>query len=85
VQFGEADELSGVLEPGQRVDIASIWVGGITAVLGASEPFSNMSHYVGDEGTISWPAGVAGSDGATTMNVAELNLVNACTMPTIVW
>jgi hypothetical protein len=73
------------LNPGQRVDITSAWAGGITAVLGASEPFSNMSHDVSDEGTIPWPAGVAGSNGATTMNVAEINLVNSCNMPLIVW
>lgn len=86
VQFGDAMELSGVLNPGERVDISSIWLGGITAVVGASEPFSNMSHYVSDEGTIPWPTGVPGNDaGATTMYVAEINLVNSCHMPTIVW
>lgn len=85
VQFGDPMELSGVLNPGDRVDIAPVWIGGITAVLGASEPFSDMSHYVSDEGTIPWPAGVAGSNGATTMNVAEINLVNSCHMPAIYW
>jgi hypothetical protein len=85
VQFGNAMELSGVLNPGERIDISPVWLGDITAVLGASEPFSNMSHYVTDEGTIPWPAGVTGSNGATTMYVAEMNLVNSCHMPTIVW
>ena len=85
VQFGEMPELSGVLNPGERIDITPAWLGGITAVLGASEPFSDMSHYVSDEGTIPWPAGVAGGNGATTMYVAEINLANSCHMPTIVW
>jgi len=85
VQFGDPMELSGVLSPGQRIDISSVWLGNITAVLGASEPFSNMSHYVSDEGTIPWPTGVAGSNGATTMYVAEITLANSCHMPSIVW
>ena len=85
VQFGDMGELSGVLGPGERIDIASIWVGGTTAVLGASKPFSDMSHYVTDEGTIPWPTGVAGSNGATTMYVAEISLVNSCHMPSIEW
>jgi hypothetical protein len=62
-----------------------VFLGGITAVLGSSEPFSNMSHYASDEGTIPWPSGVGGSGGATQMYVAEINIVTACQMPTIVW
>lgn len=85
VDFGEPNELTGVLGPGARVDIASVMSGGLVAIVGASEPFSNMGHYVSDEGTIPWPAGVAGSGGSTTMYVAEINLANACHMPTIVW
>ncbi len=40
-----------------------------------AEPFSNdaASHYVSDEGTIPWPSGVSGSEGATTMNIAEIS------------
>jgi hypothetical protein len=85
VAFGDPDELSGVLDPGDSVDIAPVFLGGLTAVLGSSEPFSNMGHYVSDEGTIPWPADVAGSGGATQMYVAEINVVTACQMPTIVW
>jgi hypothetical protein len=85
VQFGDAMELSGVLSPGERVEAAQSYLGGITAVLGASEPFSNQSHYVSDEGTIPWPAGVAGSNGSTTMNVAVLTTAYSCVMPSTVW
>ena len=45
----------------------------------------SMGHFVSDEGTISWPAGVAGSNGSTTMYVAEINLVNSCVMPNPWW
>jgi len=85
VNFGEPGELVGVLSPGARVDVASVLAGGIVAVVGASEPFSNMGHYVSDEGMLPWPAGVAGSGGSMTMYVAEINLANDCHMPTIVW
>lgn len=85
VQFGEQYELSGVLSPADRVDITSVFLGGIVAVLGSSEPFSDGSHYVSDEGTIGWPAGVAGSDGATQMYVAQINFETSCLNPPIFW
>jgi hypothetical protein len=87
VNFGDSNELSGVLAPGASVDISSVYVGGITAVLGSAEPFSNpdAGKYVADEGTIPWPAGVAGSGGATTMYVAEIEILTSCMHPTDVW
>jgi hypothetical protein len=39
VPFGNVGELSGVLNPGDDIDITSVYVGGITAVLGSSHPF----------------------------------------------
>jgi hypothetical protein len=85
VQFGEQYELSGVVNPADEVDITSVFLGGIVAVLGSSEPFSDGSHYVSDEGTIAWPAGVAGSGGATQMYVAEINFEKSCQNPTVYW
>jgi hypothetical protein len=67
--------LYGVLEPGDRVDIASVYFGGVVAILGSAEPFSaTAGHYVSDEGTIPWPTGVSGSNGSTVMNVAEISV-----------
>jgi hypothetical protein len=56
------------------VDITSVYFGGVVAILGSAEPFSNANRYVSDEGTIPWPKGVSGSEGATTMNVAEISV-----------
>ncbi len=87
VPFGNKDELSGVLNPGDQVDITSVYVGGITAVLGSSHPFvvPDATKYVADGATIPWPAGVAGSDGASEMYVAEIEIVDACQTPAVVW
>ena len=78
VPTGEPDQLVGVLAPGARVDITSVFVGEITALLGSSEPFSPPGKNVSDEGTIPWPAGVAGSGGAQFMSLAEINMYTAC-------
>ncbi len=87
VQFGNMGELSGVLEPGEKVDITSVYVGGITAVLGSSAPFTepDAGKYVADGTTIPWPAGVAGSGGASEMYVAEIDIVDSCGLPNVVW
>ena len=87
VQFGNAGELSGVLDPGEQVDITSVYVGGITAVLGSSQPFiaPDAGKYTADGATIAWPAGVAGSEGSSEMYVAEIEIETACNLPTVVW
>jgi hypothetical protein len=87
VQFGNMGELSGVLYPGDKVDITSVYVGGITAVLGSSHPFvdPDASKYVADGAMIPWPAGVAGSGGASEMYVAEIETVDSCRNPTVAW
>jgi hypothetical protein len=73
VLTGDSNQLAGVLEPGQQVDITSVYAGGFVAVLGSSEPFSDGSRYVSDEGKIPWPAGVGGQQ-ATDMYVAEIEI-----------
>jgi hypothetical protein len=80
VPTGNSYQLTGVLAPGQQVDITSVYVGGITAVLGSAEPFSNPDggRPVGDEGIIPWPLNVAGSGGATQMYVAEIEVYPSC-------
>jgi hypothetical protein len=87
VQFGNMGELSGVLNPGDKVDITSVYVGGITAVLGSSHPFvaPDAGKYVADSGMIPWPAGVAGSGGASEMYVAEIEIVDSCRNPVVAW
>jgi hypothetical protein len=74
VPTGEPDQLVGVLAPGAKVDITSVFVGDITALLGSSDPFSPPGKNVSDEGTIPWPAGVAGSGGAQFMSLAEIDM-----------
>jgi hypothetical protein len=78
VPTGEADQLVGVLAPGARVDITSVFAGEITALLGSSAPFSSPGKNVSDEGTIPWPAGVAGSGGSQFMSLAEINMYSTC-------
>jgi hypothetical protein len=87
VNFGNSGELSGVMNPGQEVDISSVYVGGIAAVLGSSQPFvdPDAGKYVADGATIPWPAGVAGSEGAAQMYVAEIEIAESCHTPTVVW
>ncbi len=87
VPFGNQGELSGVLNPGDKVDITSAYLGGIVAVLGSSQPFADpdAGKYVADGATIPWPTGVAGSGGATQMYVAEIEVRDSCGSPTVVW
>jgi hypothetical protein len=84
VPTGEPDVLTGVLAPQAELDITSVFEGGVTAILGSSEPFSDpdAGRYVGDEGTIPWPGGVAGSGGASQMFVAQIDVKGAC-MPVV--
>src|SRR5262249_28987199 len=60
---GNGNELAGVIDAGDKVDITSAFIGGYTALLGSSLPFSDQA--VSDEGTIVWPHGVQGSNGAS--------------------
>ena len=74
VATGDPNELVGVLDVGAQVDISSVYhPGGIMALLGSSAPFSSpdAGKYTSDEGSIPWPAGVAGSEGSSTMWLAE--------------
>jgi hypothetical protein len=76
VATGNSHQLAGVLSPGAQLDIASVYLGGIVAIVGSAEPFSSpdAGKYIGDEGTIPWPGGVAGSGGATIMHVAQIDV-----------
>jgi len=87
VLTGASFEVAGVMDPGSMVDITSVYDGGITALLGSAEPFSNpdANRYLSDEGTIPWPAGVAGSGGATQMQIAEIEVFPACRIAIQVW
>jgi hypothetical protein len=90
IDTGMAYQLAGVLQPGQQVDITSVYVGDITALLGSAEPFSAVdASYASDEGEIPWPKGVAGSGGSSIMYVAELNVPvtppSMCQTITQVW
>lgn len=80
VPTGQSYQLTGVLGPGEQVDITSVYVGGITALLGSSQPFSDpdSGKPAGDEGIIPWPPNVAGSGGSTQMYVAEIEVYSAC-------
>jgi hypothetical protein len=80
VATGEPAELVGVLGPGAQVDITSVYVGGIVAILGSASPFSSpdAGKYAFDEGVVPWPAGVSGSGGAAQMQVAQIEVRNAC-------
>jgi hypothetical protein len=70
---------AGVLAPGAYVDITSFYNTGLVAILGSADPFSAAdAAYASDEGTMDWPVGVAGSGGATTMYVAEIEVVASC-------
>jgi len=83
---GAPGELVGVLAPGDQVDITSVFGGGIVALLGSAAPFSDGSKYESDEGTIPWPAGVAGSGGASQMHLAEIELKpNGCAQASQIW
>ena|ERR1019366_409105 len=90
VATGEPSQLVGVLGSGAHVDLTSICDdnnGVVVAVLGSANPFSlpDAGRYVGDEGTIPWPAGVAGSGGATQMQVAEIEIFSSCRIADVVW
>jgi hypothetical protein len=87
VQFGNMNELSGVMDPGGSVDITSAYAGGLVAVLGSSHPFvdPDAGKYVADGTTVPWPAGVAGSGGATQMYVAEIEIEDSCQDPAAYW
>jgi hypothetical protein len=84
VATGEPNELVGVLSPGGRANITSVYVGGIVAELGSANPFSS-GKYVSDEGTVPWPAGVSGSGGAAQMWVAQIDVQVACTKANPEW
>ena len=87
VPFGNMNELSGVMDPGGSVDITSAYAGGLVAVLGSSHPFvdPDAGKYVADGTTVPWPAGVAGSGGATQMCVAQIEIEDSCRDPAVYW
>jgi hypothetical protein len=87
VANGEPHQLAGVIGPGQQVDISSVYVGGITALLGSAEPFTDPDAGTpyADEGIIPWPLDVAGSGGSTTMYTAEIEVESSCTPPFHGW
>jgi len=76
---GAQYELAGVLSAGAQVNITSVFDGGLTALVGSAEPFSEPdAGYAFDEGSIPWPHGVSGSGGATTMYVALVDVQPSC-------
>lgn len=88
VATGDSYQLVGVLDPGARVDIMNVYDHGITtALLGSSAPFSapDAGKYESDEGSIPWPAGVAGSQGSATMWLAEVEVRPSCSVAAKVW
>jgi hypothetical protein len=83
---GEQNQLTGVLQPGDQVDITSAFTSGIVALLGSPAPFSPAdAGYAGDEGTIPWPAGLPGSGGSPQMWIAEIEQVVGCRVPAHEW
>jgi hypothetical protein len=92
VATGDPYQLVGVLDPGGKVDITSVYDGGYTdqgvvALLGSSAPFSSpdAGKYLSDEGSIPWPAGVAGSEGSSTMWLAEIEVKASCGIASKEW
>jgi len=84
------NDLAGVLAPGAQIDITSVYLSGTVALLGSAEPFSDAdASYASDEGTIPWPKGVSGSGGASTMNIAEIEVPSSppstCRAATQAW
>ncbi len=88
VPTGDPSQLTGVLAPGDRLDITQVYNGGIVALLGSSAPFSSQdagTYVASDEGQIPWPSGVAGSEGSSTMWIAEIEIRSACEVANKVW
>jgi hypothetical protein len=86
VSPGDTSQLAGVLNPGDQVNITSVYAGGIVAILGSSQPFSEPdANYASDEGTVPWPGGVGGSNGSAQMWIAEIEVQSTCTIATQVW
>ena len=80
------DFLAGVLAPGARVDLTSVYDSGAIAVLGSAEPFSSFdAGFAYDEGQIPWPSGIAGSSGSSTMHIAEIEVYDSCRTVYKVW
>jgi hypothetical protein len=78
--------LAGVLAPEAAVNITSVFAERIVAFVGSAEPFATLAAGdPNDEGTIPWPSGVAGSGGATTMYVAEIEVWPTCQLPSRLW
>lgn len=87
VATGEPNQLVGVLDPGGKVDITSVYAGGVIALVGSAVPFASpdAGKFVGDQATIPWPAGVAGSGGAAQMWTAEIEARDSCGLAYRVW
>jgi len=80
VSTGEQGEVTGVLSSGQQVELVPPALGGYVALLGSAGRFSSTDGGgpVRDEGSIPWPSGVTGGEGAKEMNVAQVELREAC-------
>jgi hypothetical protein len=63
------------------------YTAGWVALLGSSAPFTTpaLSTAFADEGSIPWPEGVAGSGGATVMQVAQIDIAGACATESPLW
>jgi hypothetical protein len=81
VPTSQASEEVGVLAPGDTANLALGGIGGNTiALIGSSKPFSiyDGGFAPADEWTISWPMGVDGSGGSSTMYVADIEWDSSC-------
>ncbi len=87
VRSNEFGSITGTLEPGDKVDITSVYRGGIVTLLGSPAPFSgpDAGQNASDEESIPWPADVRGSEGSCTMFVAEIEVQPSCTAADKVW
>jgi hypothetical protein len=68
----------GVLTPGAVVPLTHL--GSLIALVGSAKPFSvyDGGFAAADETTAPWPLGVAGSEGSSTMYIAEITAQAVC-------
>jgi hypothetical protein len=92
IATGDVGQIVGTLAPGAEADISAAFnasvgsYGGALAIVGGSLPFSRYdAHYVSDEGTVPWPAGLDGGGGASQMWVAQIDMEPSCRLAAPVW